>query len=505
MASYSGQWEKYPIAGEISMNSLQLDLFRKTLIDQGKLDFSNPVLVGVSGGADSLCLLHLLWTLQLPIVVGHFDHQLRAESAQEAQTVKQLAEDWRLPCIIGQEDVLQLAAQEHLSLEESARNARYRFLFNQAQIVKAQAVLVAHTADDQVETVLMHLLRGAGTSGLRGMPYCSLSNPWSQQISLVRPLLATWRVEIETYLQEHGLVPFQDPTNADVRFYRNYLRHHLIPILEKEHPKFRQRLWRMAEIIRADYEVLDHDSEEAWTKSCVEQGEGYVAFNFNGLGELPLGIQRMLLRQGMNQLRPGIRDIDFTTIEDAVQFVKSPTKTHQRDLAVGIHLYLEGNILWLANWEVNLPAGPGVNWPQLGEQEILLLGIPGELDLPNDWKFRAEAISKLEPTQESMLKSVLNNSNTWICWVDANSLQLPLVLRSLRTGDRIQPFGMQGHSQKLSDFMINAKMPRRARKNWPLVLSGNQVAWVPGYRQSEVFRVTDKTGIMVKLTLSRRG
>ena len=242
-----------------------LDRFPTTLQSECHLEQDLLLLVGVSGGPDSLCLLDVLRRLDYRLVVAHLDHGLRPESADEALAVQRLAESLGAACVVERQDVSAFAEMHGISLEEAARSVRYRFLFEQARLYEAQAVAVGHTADDQVETVLMHLLRGAGLSGLRGMAYRSLPNTWSQDIPLVRPLLGTWREEVLAYCHANALQPHLDSSNLDIRFYRNRLRHDLIPYLKNYNPRVHEVLWRTARVLSDDYAVL----EQADRKSVV--------------------------------------------------------------------------------------------------------------------------------------------------------------------------------------------------------------------------------------------
>ena len=212
--------------------------------DQCGLDPNRPVLAGVSGGPDSLCLLDILHTAGYRVIVAHFNHQLRPEADQEADSVSARARSLGLPFASACADVRAYAGAHRLSLEEAARMLRYQFLFASARKYEAQAVAVGHTADDQVETVLMHFLRGAGLAGLKGMEYRTLLPVFDQQIPLVRPLLSLWRADTEAYCREHALQPHYDVSNTDQAFFRNRLRHALLPELEKYNPRVKESVCR---------------------------------------------------------------------------------------------------------------------------------------------------------------------------------------------------------------------------------------------------------------------
>jgi tRNA(Ile)-lysidine synthase len=226
-----------------------LDKIARILQHEGKLEAQNLLLIGVSGGPDSLCLLHALHALGYHIIAAHVNHGLRPEADEEEQTIKQYAGELGVEFFSCKVDVLSYASEHSNSIEEAGRIMRYHYLFERAEKMGVCAVLVGHNADDQVETILMHLLRGSGLAGLRGMEYRSVPNPWSEHIPLIRPLLSIWREEIVKYLTEHGLKPISDQSNLDTTFFRNRLRHELFPILEKYNPRIRENLQRLGLIL----------------------------------------------------------------------------------------------------------------------------------------------------------------------------------------------------------------------------------------------------------------
>jgi tRNA(Ile)-lysidine synthase len=465
--------------------------------------FLNPekvLLVGVSGGPDSFCLLDVLAQLGYPLIVAHLNHGLRSESQSDADFVADIAREMGLPIVIGKENVAGYARDHSMSIEEAARNVRYTFLFKEAERVEAQAVLVAHTADDQVETVLMHFLRGAGLSGLRGMQYWSLPSPWCDHIPLVRPLLGIWREEIQAYLEERRITAREDRTNLDTGIFRNRLRHELIPYLAGYNPGIPQVIWRMSQVLAADFDMIEANLDAAWEECLAEQGHGYVSFRIPALIVQPDGLQRHLFRKSISWLVPGLRDIDFSTIERALEFLETPTRSGRLDLAAGIYLLQEDELLWIASWQADLPASA---WPQFPLKEAqnfeLSLPVPGFTQLADGWGIQAEFLDEVE-----LRKRALNNSDPFQVWMDAAQLHLPLTVRIRRPGDRFAPLGMAGKSVKLSDLMINLKIPARARKNWPLVFSAEKLAWVPGMRLAHDYQVSNSTSQAIYLRVYKR-
>ena len=231
------------------------------LRDQCRLDKSRPIIVGVSGGPDSLCLMEILRRAGYHIIVAHFNHKLREAADSEANAVEQTSARLMISSVIESADVGIYAANNSLSLEEAARNLRYRFLFTQAHRFNAQAVAVGHTADDQVETVLMHLIRGTGLAGLKGMSYRTILPTFDADIPIVRPLLDTWREETVAYCAANGLRPHYDPSNDSLNFLRNRLRNILIPTLETYNPKFREAVWRTVQSLNSDYAILKRNPQ----------------------------------------------------------------------------------------------------------------------------------------------------------------------------------------------------------------------------------------------------
>src|SRR5512141_1018453 len=260
-----------------------LENIQSILRDQCRLSRDQPIVVGVSGGPDSLCLMSVLRKTGYPVIVAHFNHKLRPDSDADANVVEQTAARLNLVSVIESGDVRAYADQEKLSLEEAARITRYRFLMQQAHRFDAQAIAVGHTADDQVETVLMHFIRGAGLAGLKGMSYRTVIQMFDPELPIVRPLLDTWREETVVYCAANGFRPRYDPSNASLDFFRNRLRHLLIPILETYNPRFRETIWRTARSLESDHEILASILDEAWKACVVQENPGFVTFHATAL------------------------------------------------------------------------------------------------------------------------------------------------------------------------------------------------------------------------------
>jgi tRNA(Ile)-lysidine synthase len=461
-----------------------------TLLDKCGLDPQRELVAGISGGPDSLCLLEILRTAGYRIIVAHFNHKLRPEADQESAEVASLSNSLGLPFLGGTGDVRTYAAEQHLSIEEAARLLRYRFLFEAARIHSAQAVAVGHTADDQVETVLMHFLRGAGLAGLKGMEPRLILPQFDQHIPLVRPLLSLWRSETEAFCATHNLKPHYDPSNNETIYLRNRLRHNLMPGLENYNPRFKEALLRTAQSLQGDFSLVQEALDASWHKVVLETGEKWIGFDRDQLSRTSLAMRRGLVRRAALMLRPTGREIDFSASEHAAVFMGMPG-SHQMDFANGLFFFIEGSRLYLAAYEADLPSS---QWPQIEESK---LQVNGSCELSSGWVLSVEYAAAL--IDENSLES-----DNWTVRLDADLMEAAeLVIRPPHPGDRFQPLGMVTGSQKLSDFFINNKLPQRARAGWPLVCSGEQIAWIPGFLIAHPFRITGSTRRLIQLSINK--
>lgn len=483
------------------------------------------IVVGVSGGSDSLCLLHVLRRLSLEydwsLHVAHLNHCLRGNEADEDMVfVALLALDWDLPCTIEAIDVAAVAAERRMSLEEASRQVRYGFLADVAQSVGADAVAVGHQADDQSETVLMHLLRGTGLAGLKGMaPAVDMDSlqmiqdgttPVNQQTQLVRPLLAVPRADIERYCQTNSLSPRFDRSNLDTSLFRNRLRHELLPQLETYNPNIRTLLRRTAAVTRADYDLVTNALEDAWAQTVREQSEHGISFDLMGWRALPVALQRATVRHAAYQLRPRLRDVGFVHVEQAVEIANAGSTGAQATLPQGLRLTVGYTTLQFADKD---DPPPVPDWPLLWQDEPVLVGVPGQTELPNRqlspqaggtsrssaWVLEAEPWSG----KRGLVRS---NPDRWTAYVDADRLGPHATLRRRRPGDRFRPLGMQGHEMELADFMVNAKIPRVWREYVPLFVNHrpdtsdkDEIVWLVGWRIDERAKVTARTRDTLRL------
>lgn len=448
-------------------------------------DIQHPILLGLSGGPDSMCLCELLKKNGFFIVAAHFDHGLRPTSAEEADKVRKYVEGRGIPFILSREDIKAYAEREKLSIEEAARSRRYEFLFNEARRVDAQAVAVAHNADDQAETILMHILRGTGLTGLRGMPFKTFLQEWDARIPVVRPLLNVWRSEIMTYCEENLLTPIFDESNLDTQFFRNRLRNELIPELKTYNSQIKSALWRIGKTIEGDVETINQASDEAWKCCCRVATQDYVLFDASHFSQLGVGLQRNLIRRAISLFHPGLRDVDYHVIERGVGAVKNPIQRAPIDLIANLVMVVERGDILITKKNFQLK---NKEWPQLEKDTFRQISIPGITMICDGWKVKA-AVMDVPAVSEDWFE----NPDPFQVRLDAEMLFGPISLRSRQAGDRFDPLGMDGHQMKLSDYFINEKLPHNARDSWPLILCGERVVWIPGMRSAHFCRITSRT------------
>ena len=445
------------------------------------------MLVGVSGGPDSLALLHFLHAAGRPVICASFNHLLRPESSTDIEHVRSIAWDLAVPFVTDSADVALYAQSEGMSFEEAARFLRYKFLFREARSAGAQAVAVGHTADDQAETVLMHFLRGAGLSGLKGMPPRIVLPVFDAKIPLIRPLLTWTRADTEAYCRENKLTPRYDSTNTDTTYLRNRLRHELLPELEKYNLQIRQSLARSALALQGDHQLLTQMVNEAWDNALVEQGDGYLALDWAMMNYFSIPMRRNIFRKAIFLLRPGLRDVDFDVLSRAANLGPGTT-----DLVGGLQMFYEEHLVYITSPDAHYPP---IYWPQIGEVFDLQAGYAS---MGNDWVLMVEPM----PGAEALAMAEYNQ-DPFSAWLDVDLTVDRLWVRMFGPGDRFEPLGMPGKRIKLSDLFVNLKIPKRSRQKWPLICVGDDIAWVVGLRLAHGRRVTEQTQQAVWLKLKK--
>ncbi len=465
-------------------------------LEQRVLDFikqhhlvsgGEKLLVAVSGGPDSVCLLHILVNLQEELKVqlhlAHLNHQLRgAESEADADYVADLARQWDIPVTIEQREVKGYQARERLSLEEAAREVRYSFLTEVAKSIGAERVAAGHTRDDHIETILMHLIRGTGTRGLRGLqPYTEWSSKTGSLI-VIRPLLEISHQETEDYCRQHKLMPRLDASNLSLSPLRNRVRHQLLPLLESYNPRIAEALLRTGRIAGDDIDFLDEQITHLWGETTQEQGKTIV-LDREGFDQLPSALKRYLLRASVEKLLGSAKDVEMRHIDQMMSLV---TKQAGKRLSLpqGLIFSIEYNQYRLTSDLASLSP-----FPTLGDE--VHLNIPGQTSLPG-WHIEASIIDRERIAEE----------DDFTAYLDLGKTGGKLTVRPRRRGDRFQPLGLP-QFKKVGEFMIDAKIPQAWRGKIPIVCSPEQIIWVVGWRLDERVKVTEDTKEVLRLEFKR--
>lgn len=425
------------------------------------MEAPGTIVVAVSGGPDSVALLHALYRLRHRLHVGHFDHRARAGSAQDARFVERESAKLGIECSVGNA----APPARGRSPEEALRDQRLAFLERVAADVGATRIATGHTLDDQAETVLMRILAGAGRRGLGGIP--PVRGPY------VRPLIDVRRADTADFCRSLRLSPRRDPTNTDPRFLRNALRADLIPaISERYNGRFAETLARMADIMRDEDAYLDDRAAAALT---AEVAEGGFRLDPGVLASLPPALQRRAIRR----LVPA----DAEQVERIREIARTGDTGAQIDIGAGLKARLEYGWLILGRAPSQPPAASPVT-----------LRVPGSTDLPA-WGIRMHAW--LETSRPGALPD-----GRVAAALDAARAKEPLVVRRPRTGDRFRPLGMT-RSKKLGDFFTDEKVPKADRAAVPLVASGGDIVWVVGHRPDDRAKVTRSTRRVLMLAVEQ--
>jgi tRNA(Ile)-lysidine synthase len=445
------------------------------------------LLVGVSGGPDSVCLLHVLAglrkALQIELHVAHLNHMLRgADSDADAEYVSSLVRGLGLPATIESRDVEAYRRERGLSLEEAAREVRYSFLAEVAGRLGSSRVAVGHTADDQVETVLMHLIRGTGLAGLRGMrPLSEL--PGGDDVNLIRPLLEITREETSSYCHARGLVPRVDQSNLEPVYQRTSVRLELLPLLRRYNADIETALLRTASAAVADMDFMEQVVSALWGSVASESAEGIV-INKDGFADLHPALQRHVVRFSLRRLLGDLQDIEAVHIDDIVGGLGKPA---------GKRLSLPRGLVFRSEYGSGVisrggPA-PCLYPPLDGEHR---LSIPGETQV-GEWTVRATVLDMKIKRHELPPTSA---------YLDLDAVGGELTVRAWKRGDRFQPLGMDG-TKKLHDFFVDEKVPREWRGRVPLVCSPQHIVWVVGHRIDQRAGLSASTQRILRLEFCR--
>ncbi|MEK6651576.1 MAG: tRNA lysidine(34) synthetase TilS [Nitrospirota bacterium] len=448
---------------------------KATIKKHSMLREKDRVLAGLSGGPDSVCLLLLLNQLKdeykLDLHAIYIDHGLRPEEIPaEIKFCKNLCENFNIPFITKSIDVISYAKELGLNKQEAARELRYK-AFDEIALEKgANKIAIAHNADDQAETFFMRILRGSGQKGLSGIP------PLRGKI--IRPLIEIERNEIEEFLKSSSQSYVVDSSNIKKDYFRNWLRLTVMPEFTKKNPDLINTISRMSEIIREEDNYLELIVTKTLMKLIPKKTDKTIELFLVPLENMDRVILRRVLRRAIDVVK-GLRGISFIHIEDIMGLIKNGDSGDRLYLPKGIRVIKGYSTLILTS---ELPVKIGT----------YSLEVPGEIILRE-----AEILIKSSIEEQSAERKAQEKS---VAIFDADKVNTPLVIRSRKAGDFFYPAGF-GKKKKLQDFFVDEKVPRDERDKIPLVLSGEDIVWIAGYRGDERFNITSETKKIVLLEI----
>ncbi len=437
---------------------------RETIKKYGMLAAGDRVLVAVSGGPDSVCLLHVLRELavdfNLSLHIMHLDHMFRgAESAAEASFVADLAKQLSIPATIEKRDVPAYCLERGLSSQTGAREVRYSFFEKVAHTTGASRIATGHTANDQAETFLMRLARGAGISGLSAIP--------PVRGAIIRPLIDVTREAVMTYLQANGIEFVSDPSNIKPVYARNRFRMEVLPVLTRFNPRIVATLASEAALLRDEDEAVETHLAGLAERLITRSGDAFL-INREEFNSLPLAFRRRLLRKIAGKVGEGTSMLSLERINKALSFMTAAVTGRTMSLSQGLAIGREYN-RFIISTKVT---------PQGFAHRLV---VPGTTAIP-------ELGMELVIVQPRDAKAAVRDQNyRWQAVFDYDRIKFHLTLRNRRPGDWFCPSGMGGKRKKLQDYFVDEKIPLRRRDRIPLLCSGDDILWILGCRTDERF------------------
>lgn len=470
----------------------------QTIHAHGMLRPGDRVLVGFSGGPDSsallICLMALSERYALSLAAAHLNHGLRSSRGDaDARHAARQAEALGVPFIAGTQSAMGYRRRHRLSLEEAGREMRHRFLQNTAARGGYSHIALGHHRDDNAESLLMRFLRGSGPSGLAGIPPVGVGIGGG--LPVIRPLIRVSRDEISAFVQRRGIPVVADETNADRRFLRNRIRHELLPYLIAHYnPNLVEGLGRMARITRDEVDWADDLTAKTLDRLLLADHGTLLILDRRGLTACHPAVQRRVLRTAVLRCKGDRRHIGFDALETIrLLAVRGPMEGAQ-DLPDGLMVRVRGARVELQR--LMRRSGRGRPFQPIPAQQVFAYRISsaGHYGIPEAGV--RMVFSLVDPPAEGDLR----RSGQQTAFFDIDRLRFPLVVRSFRPGDKMAPLGMRG-SQKIKKIFINSKIARFARGRIPLLVSGGEIIWIAGLRQSRIGRIVPQTRCCLKVDI----
>jgi len=452
------------------------------------------VLTAVSGGPDSVALFHALDALAakfgLRLGIAHLNHCIRQEEAdRDARFVSAMARRFNVPFHMDTVDVPGYATTHKRSIEEAGRQVRMAFLNGVADKYGYGKIALGHHADDNAELILMYLIRGSGPLGLSGMLPI-------RDGRIARPLIEQSRADILAFLHESRIDYVEDTSNADPRYLRNRIRHHLIPMLKAAYnPNIVESLNRLSHILRSEDQWGAAVARTALEQILLKKEKGRLTLSVETFLHHPVGLKRRIIRTAIEIVKGNLRRIRFSHIEAIRHLAASGPPDGRLDLPGRIRVSRQKDRLYIDQEDMPLRSvathSPDKRPPCF---QYTLLG-------PDTVRVR-ETGQVLSVCPASMAAAAhMKDAGHTVAFFDMDAVQFPLTLRTARPGDRFRPLGLKG-TQKVKDFFINQKVPRNRRAACPILLGGDRIIWVAGYRIDDAVKITPATRRILKTELT---
>ncbi|HOQ37958.1 MAG TPA: tRNA lysidine(34) synthetase TilS [Acetivibrio sp.] len=460
-----------------------LDAIEKhKLINKG-----DGIVIGVSGGPDSLCLLHILYSLKdkmgLKLFVAHVNHMLRGdESLKDESFVGDICRKLNIVFESVHIDIGKLAKERGLSLEEAGRMERYRFFDSVADRYGAERIAVAHNKNDQAETVLMNIIRGSGLDGLKGMEY--------KRGRIIRPFLQIERAEIENYCREHGLEPRVDSSNLENIYTRNRIRLDLIPHIDSLFKTdIVKSIGRLADLVREDSSFIEEQIDKVYNNINIEVKESEATLNISEIKGYHIAVIRRIIRNIIKEIRGNLKGIESIHVDSITDLIENGR--------TGAMLHLPGGLRVLKSYEMLKI--------YMGEKEAGVPDFNKRVTVPG-----ATRIDEINSSVEAFIIDEPKNikdfnkakSDSMVQFFDYDRLKDGINIRYRKDGDIFKPLGSVG-TKKLKEFFIDSKIPRHIRDRIPLISKDKEIVWIIGYKISDKFKVTENTKTILKLIFKR--
>ncbi|WP_418223077.1 tRNA lysidine(34) synthetase TilS [Clostridium isatidis] len=459
------------------------------IIENNLLNKGDRVLVGLSGGPDSVCLLHILYNLKndLEIELGaaHINHMLRGnEAIEDEEYSKRLCESLNIEFFSTRINIHKISKEKGISEEMAGREERYSFFDKIKEQEGYNKIAIAHNLNDHAETVILNLMRGSGMEGLCGIRV-------KREGGIIRPILCLSRDEIEEYCRINDLNPRIDKTNLENIYGRNKIRHDILPYMKKNfNDDIIETINRMSKLIQIDNDYLNKEVEWYYSKYCEKRPDNLIILK--DAFSLDLALLTRLIRKSLFNFSEKYNNIEMKHIYEVIELSKNTTNKR---------IYLPNNIICENVYgDIYLKDKIKVLSKENNKEENEV--IINKIDLENNTiEYNGYLI------EFKIINNLKNNiefsNNVLIKYFDYDNIKEELKIRQRRNGDKMIPLGMK-NSKKLKDIFINLKIPSEERKEVPIVVFDDEIAWIVGYRVSESFKVTNKTSRILKITFRRK-